>query len=604
MYNHQLNVNGVYYCYLRKSRADVELERLKKLDTLKQHEKLVKERAKQLGIKIAKYYREVVSGETIQDRPEMQKLLKEIESEKIDGVLVVEVERLSRGDTKDQGTVAQTFKYTNTKIITLNKIYDPNSEEDEEYFEFGLFMSRREYKTINRRMQRGRLANVLEGKYVGSVPPLGYVKKRVEFGKGYTLQAKDDEATIVKEIFKMRKNGQGEQIITNWLNTLDIKPRRSDCWTPATVSDILKNPIYLGKIRWNYNVTKKTISSGIITKKRRKGTEDEIIMVEGLHEPIIDEETFNIVQNIKKEKEPCTRKSFETQNPLAGLVKCSICGRNMQRRPYYHPKNSGTKLTRKYFLDRDKLRQCLIEHKAKSFLSNRDIALALNVSRNLTPHWFTNNIKRFTIPNKDIWFELKKLLNIETNEFDKKITEFEEVTPIPHEDTLLCPKTHCENIGSDLSLVEEIIISELKKYLEEKERYYFDYNPNEQNTDNTNNVLQSELSRLNKQLNKAYELVEQGIYTSLEFSQRTLIIKNKIKNIEKELEENKNDNKKEKLKEEIPIIKNLIDEYQSIENANEKNKLLRQIISHVDYKKTKGGRWKESDLSIVIHPII
>lgn len=72
-------------------------------------------------------------------------------------VFVMEVERLARGDTIDQGIVAQTFKYSNTKIITPMKIYDPNNEYDEEYFEFGLFMPRREYKTTNRRLQRGRI---------------------------------------------------------------------------------------------------------------------------------------------------------------------------------------------------------------------------------------------------------------------------------------------------------------------------------------------------------------------------------------------------------------------------------------------------------------
>ena len=128
----ELDPNGIYDAYLRKSRADMELERLKKFDTLKQHEKFLKDRAKQLGIKIRHIYREVVSGESIQDRPEIQKLLKEIETGSIDGILVVEVERLTRGDAKDQGTVAQALKYSDTKVITLNKIYDPNSDEDEE----------------------------------------------------------------------------------------------------------------------------------------------------------------------------------------------------------------------------------------------------------------------------------------------------------------------------------------------------------------------------------------------------------------------------------------------------------------------------------------
>lgn len=86
----------------------------------------------------------------------------------------MEVERLARGDTIDQGIVAQTFKFSDTKIITPIKTYNPNNEFDEEYFEFGLFMSRREYKTINRRLQRGRMASVKDGKYVANKAPYGY----------------------------------------------------------------------------------------------------------------------------------------------------------------------------------------------------------------------------------------------------------------------------------------------------------------------------------------------------------------------------------------------------------------------------------------------
>mgnify|MGYP000193505958 CR=1 FL=1 len=61
--------------------------------------------------------------------------------------------------------------FSDTKIITPTKTYDPDNEFDEEYFEFGLFMSRREYKTIKRRLNAGRISSVKEGKYCGSRPP-------------------------------------------------------------------------------------------------------------------------------------------------------------------------------------------------------------------------------------------------------------------------------------------------------------------------------------------------------------------------------------------------------------------------------------------------
>ena len=326
-----LNPDGYYIAYLRKSRSDISMENKKKIDTLKQHEKFIIERAKQLNIKISKWYKEVVSGDTIQDRPEIKKLLKDVETNSVDGILVVDVDRLARGDTTDQGIISRTFKYTDTKIITLMKVYDPNNDEDEDFFEFNLFMARKEYKAINKRQQRGRISNVLSGKFCGSQPPYGYDKVKIKNDKGFTLQP-NEYANIIKTIFEKRKNGVGINIICNYLNDLDIKPLKSDVWTPATIRTLLSNPVYIGKIRWNESKTTKTIKNGMIIKKRIRQQNDKIILVEGLHPAIIDEKTFKLVNNVKN----CTSVRYDKslQNPLAGIIKCNECGRNMVRRPY------------------------------------------------------------------------------------------------------------------------------------------------------------------------------------------------------------------------------------------------------------------------------
>lgn len=594
-----LDPNGIYDAYLRKSRADMELEKLKKFDTLKQHEKFLKDRAKQLGIKIRHIYREVVSGESIQERPEIQKVLKDIETGTVDGILVVEVERLTRGDSKDQGTISQAFKYSNTLIITLNKIYDPNSDDDEEYFEFGLFMSRREYKAINRRMQRQRLANVLAGKYCASEPPFGYKKVRIKYDKGYTLEPIPEEAEVVKEMFQKRADGMGFDIICNWLNTLDFKPKTSDVWTPSTIKGMLSNPVYLGKIRWNSNKQHKSLVNGQIVKKRTKGTKDEIILVEGLHPAIIEENLFNIVQGIQP-KQVSTKHGTELQNPLATLIRCADCGRSMQRRPYYENKKQEPKLRRKYEVDKEKLRLCLREHKGDYSL--RDIATALGVSKNCVDHWFSSSQDKFTMPYADKWEELKKLLNIKTTEFDKAITTFEENTIDPHEDTLICQKAHCTNIGSNLSLVEAEVIKGLREYLDAQKELLSTYNPAEEDDNVMYQALTKDLEKYNRQLDKQYELVEQGVYTPEEFTKRTKVIKDKINNTTKELSKYQVKLNKDKIEKLLPKIEKVIDSYWSVKTAEKKNKLLKSVISYVEYKKEKGGRGYENNFSIAIHP--
>lgn len=92
------------YCmYLRKSRADAEAEARGEGETLARHEHTLQELAKRRHLPIVKVYREIVSGDSIAARPQMQQLLQDLENNLYDGVLVMEVERLARGNTIDQG---------------------------------------------------------------------------------------------------------------------------------------------------------------------------------------------------------------------------------------------------------------------------------------------------------------------------------------------------------------------------------------------------------------------------------------------------------------------------------------------------------------------
>jgi DNA invertase Pin-like site-specific DNA recombinase len=331
--------------YLRKSRADLDAEARGEGETLARHEKALLELGKRQKLNITQIYREIVSGETIAARPVMQQLLSEVEQGAWDGVLVMEVERLARGDTIDQGIVAQTFKLSDTKIITPMKTYDPNNEYDEEYFEFGLFMSRREYKTINRRLQRGRIASVKEGKYVGNKSPYGYVRKKLEHEKGFTLDVDPEQAPIVKMIFDLYAHGErqadgtlkemGVAKIVRKLNNLGIPTVKGDVWVNATLQNMLRNPVYIGKIRWSARPMKKRMVDGQMIIERPRAKEADWIMADGLHEALVDDKTWNEVQQHlhANPSTPCP-KEYQVKNPLSGLVVCGMCGRKMVRRPY------------------------------------------------------------------------------------------------------------------------------------------------------------------------------------------------------------------------------------------------------------------------------
>lgn len=522
------------YCiYLRKSRADVEAEARGEGETLARHKKTLVELSKKMRLNVKSIYEEVISGETISARPVMQKLLSEVGQGLWDGVLVMEIERLARGNTIDQGIVAQTFQLSGTKIITPMKIYDPNNEFDEEYFEFGLFMSRREYKTINRRLQRGRLASVKEGKYVANQPPYGYDRKKIENDKGYTLEPNKTEADIVKLIFELYTKGElqsngnynrlGTGLIANKLNSMSIKPKRGDHWVSNSIRDILINPVYIGKIRWNWRpVVKKMVNGKIITTRPRSPLED-CVLTDGLHPPIIDKSIFEAAQESMKKNPPNPiRREGTVKNPLAGLIICGKCGKKMVRRPYPPEKKQA--------------------------------------------------------------------------------------------DTIICTATNCNNVSSALCLVENKILLALKEWLSE---YKLSWESDEKESSSQlldikkDNLKKIEINieKLKNQINKTYELLEQGIYSTEVFLERSSSNTEKLERLKKEKEKLKKELSTEILKNEnkkniVPKIEKLLSVYKKLKTPKAKNDMLKDILEKVVYTKLKGGRWHNDpeDFEIVLYP--
>ncbi len=495
-----INNNMKYYCaYLRKSRKDMEAESHGEGETLARHEKRLRDYSDSIGIKISKFYKEVVSGETISARPVMQQLLTDVENGMWSGVLVVEVERLARGNTLDQGIVSNAFQYSNTKIITPLKTYDPNNDYDEEYFEFGLFMSRREYKKINQRLHDGILASVKEGKHVGTSAPYGYDKYKLSKQKGYSLKINEYEAKMIKLIYNLYCNGNGLEFICNKVNQLGFKPRRSNKFTKSTICHILTNPVYIGKIKYTDRATTKKVINGNIV--RVKNENKNVIYVDGLHEPIININIWNKVQNIRNSNLiNRTKVDYALKNPMASILKCGLCGKSLSR-----------------------------------------------------------------------------------------------ITFSKRNDVRICCRKCKENIGSNIDFVEEKLLHSLKLLLED----YKIKLTNNDNSDiemllkiNNDSLLncETELKKLEKQLNKTYDLLEQDVYTKEVFSERSNLIKQQIdvisNNIEKlKYEEKKiidNQNTKEIL---IPKIENVIDSYYETNNIEQKNRLLKSVLEKVEYLK-------------------
>ncbi len=315
--------------YLRKSRSDDPLLTVE--EVLKNHETILDEWAvKNLGGKVPteNKFREVVSGETLEDRPEISKLLKLIESPKYKAVLIVEVQRLSRGDLEDAGRLIKLFRFTNTQIFTPQKIYDIRDEYDRDTFERELKRGNEYLEYTKKIMSRGRLLAVSQGNYIGSVAPYGYDRITIKEGKTkcHTLKIKEDEANIVRLIFDMFVNkGYGRNKICKTLDEMKIKPPTIKQWSPSAVREILVNVHYIGKVRWNWRKTISIIEDGELIKKRPQSKIGEYLIFEGKQDAIIDEKLFNAAQEMIG-RNPRTKANAKLVNPFANITFCKKCG--------------------------------------------------------------------------------------------------------------------------------------------------------------------------------------------------------------------------------------------------------------------------------------
>ena len=331
--------------YLRKSQSDDPLLTVE--EVLQKHEQILDEWAeKHLGAKVPEEnkFREVVSGETIKERPEINKVLRLIESPKIKAVKVVEPQRLTRGDLEDIGRLMKLFKHTDTYIITPERVYNLRDEYDWNAFEAELKRGNDYLNYYKKIQKRGKLLSVSQGNYIGSTPPYGFDKIKIKEGKKEcpTLKENPEEANIVRMIFDMYGNkGMGRTAICYRLDEMGIKPTRSKSWSMTAIREILTNIHYIGKVRWNWRPVVTVVEDGEFKKIRPQGNVEEYLVFEGKHSGIVDQELFDRVQERLGNNHRATRR-VKLRNPFAGIMYCRNCGRIMVLK-YYRDKQGNEK---------------------------------------------------------------------------------------------------------------------------------------------------------------------------------------------------------------------------------------------------------------------
>ncbi|MBE6067406.1 MAG: recombinase family protein [Clostridium lundense] len=308
--------------YLRKSRGEEE-------DLIK-HETILSEICKKNNWKYVEY-KEIGSSDSIELRPQMKKLLEDIGSEIYDAVLVVDYDRLSRGDMGQQDRIKKAFRKSNTLIITPNKIYDLNDEIDDTYTDFQGLLARQEYKMITKRLRQGKKVGSRMGNWTNGTPPFGYCYERYKDKyneKG--LVVNDNELQIYRLIIGMALDGLSTNAIAMELNKREIKTRQGKLWSSVAICRMLRSETYLGKI-----ISNKHRGDGHKIKKAsaepyRALPREEWIIVENCHEPMITQDEFDKIQLMIEKRTLVPPAARSAKGEFTGILRCGCCGHTMQ----------------------------------------------------------------------------------------------------------------------------------------------------------------------------------------------------------------------------------------------------------------------------------
>ena len=299
--------------YLRLSRGEG-------LDDLNTHERRLIRKCDEHNWSY-EMYKEIGSGSTIKDRPVMQQLLNDIERELFDAVIVVDLDRLSRGSGADNDRILYALKTSNTLVVVENpyQILDANNESDEDMIVFKGMIARMEFKQIVKRLKVGKRMKKEQGLWVSSATPYGY---KVD-SKTRKLTPDDEESKVVVLIKDLFLEGYSCADIAWELNKRKAVTRGALEWRSERIATILHNEVYVGTIVYNKTEgsrKKEENKQYSITKPFRNIPKEEWRRLYNAHPPLFTHEEFEEIER-RFEQSPKSKRTTEknTTYALTGL---------------------------------------------------------------------------------------------------------------------------------------------------------------------------------------------------------------------------------------------------------------------------------------------
>ena len=253
------------------------------------------------------------------DRPDYQNMMTRMRTGEFSHLLVWKIDRISR-NLLDFATMYQELKDAGIIFISKNEQFDTSNAMGEAMLKIILVFAELERNMTSERVSSVMLSRASNGQWNGGRIPYGYSYDKNT--KGFLVN--EQESQIVHRIFNLYEQYQSTLYVSTYMNKLGLRSKTGCEWSATSIYKILTNPFYIGAYR--YNIRKGT--------KGHKREEDEWVMVEDHHEPIISRQQFDTIQYRLKQRRRGGVREGETYirknvHIFGGLLRCGYCGSNM-----------------------------------------------------------------------------------------------------------------------------------------------------------------------------------------------------------------------------------------------------------------------------------
>ena len=293
--------------------------------SIDEQERLLRSWAEKNNYEVYKCYSDRgISGKDIKNRPALKELLKDAEEKKFDMVISWKINRISR-KLADVLKIVDILEKNDITFKSYSEPFETDTPAGKMQFQMMALIGEFERGTIAQNVKMGMCAKAKAGEWCGG-RVLGYDLVPIENQEGAKrrkskLIINEREAESIRLIFNEYVNGKGYKAITNKLNKLGYKTKKNNDFSVNSIREILTNPVYIGKVR--YNVRQNW------AEKRRRNINANPIITDGIHEPIIDEKLWDKVQVIMESKKGKPSRIYDGEYPLTGILRCPKCGAGM-----------------------------------------------------------------------------------------------------------------------------------------------------------------------------------------------------------------------------------------------------------------------------------